>query len=77
MRYPSPLVVDLVLGVGSCLVPVLANLGPLRRTVVRVCELLMGSEVGLVGDIVCGVSSFVSSGDFRFSGTWCLFSCSV
>ena len=73
-----PLVVD---AVGSCLVPVLANLGPLLRTVVAMrcseVERLIGSEVDRVGDIVYGVSSFVLSGDFRFSGTWCLFSCSV
>ena len=69
-----PLVVG---AVGSCLVPVLANLGPSLRTVVAVrlgseVERLIGSEVGLVGDIVFGVSSFVFN--FRFLGTWWLLS---
>ena len=76
------LVCPLVVGaVGSCLVPVLAsNLGPslTLRTVVAVrlgseVERLIGSEVELVGDIVCGVSLFVLS-DFSFLGTWCLLS---
>ena len=67
-----PLVVD---AVGSCLVPVLANLGPSLRTVVAVrcseVERLIGSEVERVVDIVWGVSSFVLRSDFRFLGTWC------
>ena len=61
--------------VGSSLLPVLANLNPSRRTVVRGSEVerLIGSEVELVGDFDSGVSSFVVR-IFRFSGTWCLFS---
>ena len=79
--YSSPLVDSLVLilvvGVGSCLLPVLANLNPSRRTVVRGWEVerLIGCEVELenVGDFGSGVSSFVVR-IFRFSGTWCLLS---
>ena len=61
--------------VGSSLVPVLANLNPLWRIVVRGSEVerLIGSEVERVGDFGSGVSSFVLR-IFRFSGTWCLFS---
>ena len=63
--------------VDSSLVPVLASLNPLWRSVVRGCEVerLIGSEVEIerVGDFGSGVSSFVLR-IFRFSGTWCLFS---